>query len=70
MDEVGAEEFDHLVPRGSILLGTNARSGAQRAEQVLGWKPENESLEDHIPQAVIKEAEALGMKGKTLEFWH
>lgn len=69
MDEVGAEEFDRLVPHGSTLLGTNARSGAQRAEQVLGWKPENESLEDHIPRAVIKEAEALGMKGKTLEFW-
>ncbi|KAM0193333.1 hypothetical protein ACHAPI_007645, partial [Fusarium lateritium] len=62
VDEVGAEEIDRLVSRGSVLLGTNARSGAQRAEQVLGWKPENESLEDHIPQAVIQEAEALGMK--------
>ncbi|KAM0247172.1 hypothetical protein ACHAP5_004251 [Fusarium lateritium] len=68
VDEVDAEEIDRLVSRGSVLLGTNARSGAQRAEQVLGWKAENESLEDHIPQAVIQEAKALGMKGKNLEF--
>jgi hypothetical protein len=69
VDEISAEEIDRLVPRGSVLLGTNARSGAQRAEHVLGWKPENESLEDHIPQAVIQEAKALGMKGKPLDFW-
>ncbi|KAF5660226.1 nucleoside diphosphate sugar epimerase [Fusarium heterosporum] len=64
VDEVDAEEIDRLIPRGSVLLGTNARSGAQRAETILGWKPEHESLEDHIPQAVIQEARALGMKGK------
>ncbi|KAF4962589.1 hypothetical protein FSARC_9367 [Fusarium sarcochroum] len=64
VDEVNAEELDRLIPHGSVLLGTNARSGAQRAEKVLGWKPENESLEEEIPRTVAQEAQALGLKGK------
>jgi hypothetical protein len=31
---------------------------------MLDWEPEMETLEEHIPQAVIDEARALGMKGK------
>lgn len=64
MDKVNADEFDRLIPRGSALLGTNARAGADRAKAMLGWEPEMEGLEEHIPQAVIDEAKALGMKGK------
>ncbi|KAJ0143396.1 hypothetical protein HZ326_13825 [Fusarium oxysporum f. sp. albedinis] len=52
------------APSWLVLFGTNARSGAQRAEKVLGWKPENESLEQEIPRAVAQEAWALGLKGK------
>ncbi|RBR26897.1 uncharacterized protein FIESC28_00323 [Fusarium coffeatum] len=66
VDEVDAEEFDRLIPRGSVLLGTNARAGADRAKATLDWEPEMNSLEELIPQAVIDEARALGMKGKNL----
>ncbi|KAF4448340.1 hypothetical protein F53441_8239 [Fusarium austroafricanum] len=62
VDSVDAKEIDDLIPHGSVLLGTNARSGAHRAEAVLGWEPEMESLEDNIPTVVIEEAQALGMK--------
>ena len=62
----GVEEFDQLIPRGSVLLGTNARAGADRAKATLDWEPEMNSLEELIPQAVIDEARALGMKGKNL----
>lgn len=58
--------MDQLIPRGSVLLGTNARARANRAKATLDWEPEMESLEEHIPQAVINEARALGMKGKNL----
>ncbi|RFN48355.1 hypothetical protein FIE12Z_7404 [Fusarium flagelliforme] len=62
VDEVDVEEFDRLIPRGSVLLGTNARAGADRAKATLDWEPEMNSLEELIPQAVIDEARALGMK--------
>ncbi|KAM0227773.1 hypothetical protein ACHAPO_011247 [Fusarium lateritium] len=64
VDQVNADEIEQIIPRGSVLLGTNARAGADRAKAMLGWEPEMESLEEHIPQAVINEARALGMKGK------
>ncbi|WXC60485.1 hypothetical protein SNK03_006361 [Fusarium graminearum] len=66
VDQVDADEMDQLIPRGSVLLGTNARARANRAKATLDWEPEMESLEEHIPQAVINEARALGMKGKNL----
>ncbi|CAF3469578.1 unnamed protein product [Fusarium graminearum] len=62
VDQVDADEMDQLIPRGSVLLGTNARARANRAKATLDWEPEMESLEEHIPQAVINEARALGMK--------
>ncbi|RGP65241.1 nucleoside-diphosphate-sugar epimerase [Fusarium sporotrichioides] len=68
VDQVNADEIDRIIPRGSVLLGTNARAGADRAKATLGWEPEMESLEEHIPQAVINEARALGMNGKDLIF--
>jgi nucleoside-diphosphate-sugar epimerase len=68
VDQVNADKIDRIIPHGSVLLGTNARAGADRAKATLGWEPEMESLEEHIPQAVINEARALGMKGKDLIF--
>ncbi|KAF5559831.1 nucleoside-diphosphate-sugar epimerase [Fusarium napiforme] len=62
VDNLDAKEIDSIIPHGSVLLGTNARAGADRARKVLGWEPENESLEEHIPTTVIQEAEALGIK--------
>ncbi|RGP64016.1 hypothetical protein FLONG3_9715 [Fusarium longipes] len=66
VDQVDPVEFDRLVHRGSALQGTNARAGAERAKAMLDWEPEMESLEEHIPQAVINEARALGMEGMEL----
>ncbi|KAF9767198.1 hypothetical protein IL306_000289, partial [Fusarium sp. DS 682] len=62
IDSLDGKEVDSIIPHGSVLLGTNARAGADRAKKVLGWEPERESLEEHIPSAVIEEAEALGIK--------
>ncbi|KAF5254684.1 hypothetical protein FANTH_617 [Fusarium anthophilum] len=62
VDNLDAKEIDGIIPHGSVLLGTNARAGTDRARKVLGWEPENESLEEHIPITVIQEAEALGIK--------
>ncbi|KAJ4111353.1 hypothetical protein NW768_011931 [Fusarium equiseti] len=67
VDEVDVEEFDRLIPRGSVLLGTNARAGADRAKATLDWEPEMNSLEELIPQAVIDEARALGMKEPAMQ---
>ncbi|KAF4340118.1 nucleoside-diphosphate-sugar epimerase [Fusarium beomiforme] len=64
IDSLDGKEIDSIIPHGSVLLGTNARAGADRAKKVLGWQPERESLEEHIPSAVIQEAEALGIKEK------
>ncbi|KAL5591679.1 hypothetical protein ACKLNR_013162 [Fusarium oxysporum f. sp. zingiberi] len=64
VDNLDGKEIDSIIPHGSVLLGTNARAGADRARKVLGWEPEYESLEEHIPTTVIQEAEALGVKGK------
>ncbi|KAG5793946.1 hypothetical protein H9Q69_007010 [Fusarium xylarioides] len=64
VDNLDAKEIDSIIPHGSVLLGTNARAGADRARKVLDWEPEHESLEEHIPTTVIQEAEALGIKGK------
>ncbi|KAG9496003.1 hypothetical protein J7337_012574 [Fusarium musae] len=64
VDNLDAKEIDRIIPHGSVLLGTNARAGADRARKVLGWEPEHESLGEHIPTTVIQEAEALGIKGK------
>ncbi|SCO04396.1 related to nucleoside-diphosphate-sugar epimerase [Fusarium fujikuroi] len=64
VDNLDAKEIDSIIPHGSVLLGTNARAGADRARKILAWEPEHESLEEYIPTTVIQEAEALGIKGK------
>ena len=64
VDQIGGDEADELLPHGSVLFGTNAGSGAQRAERVLGWQPENDSLELKIPRAVAREAQSLRLQAR------
>ncbi|CAM1506189.1 Fc.00g058300.m01.CDS01 [Cosmosporella sp. VM-42] len=52
-------EADTVLPHGSVLFGTNARSRARRAAELLGWRPQGESLEAEIPRAVAEEAKRL-----------
>ncbi|KAI9147301.1 nucleoside-diphosphate-sugar epimerase [Paramyrothecium foliicola] len=42
--------------------GMNSRAKAIRARKVLGWKPQQQSLEDEIPNIVRSEAARLGLK--------
>ncbi|KAG7081589.1 nucleoside-diphosphate-sugar epimerase [Colletotrichum scovillei] len=56
VEEVGPEEANKVLPHGTVLFGTNARSEALRAKKVLGWAPTGESLEEEIPKAVSWEA--------------
>lgn len=57
MEELDKSTSDKVLPHGSILFGTNARSNARRASEVLRWKPKEESLEVEIPRAVAEEAQ-------------
>ncbi|KAJ0330756.1 hypothetical protein COL5a_003060 [Colletotrichum fioriniae] len=56
VEELGPEEANKVLPHGTVLFGTNARSEALRAKKVLGWAPTGESLEEEIPKAVSWEA--------------
>lgn len=60
VEQLDAEAFDALIPHGTVLYGTNARSHARRAKEFLGWQPQGDSLEQEIPRAV--EAEGQKMK--------
>ena len=57
MEELDGSAFDKVLPHGSILFGTNARSKARRASELLGWEPKEGSLEVEIPRAVAEEAQ-------------
>ncbi|KAJ5673782.1 hypothetical protein N7462_009221 [Penicillium macrosclerotiorum] len=57
---ISATEADTLSARGSVFWGTNARSTAQRAQQMLGWAPQGPSVEQEIPLTVRAEAIRLG----------
>ncbi|KAK2015214.1 nucleoside-diphosphate-sugar epimerase [Colletotrichum eremochloae] len=56
IDVIDSEEADSLLPYGTAMYGTNARSKALRGKEVLGWVPVREGLEDEIPKAVAREA--------------
>ncbi|KAK2055035.1 nucleoside-diphosphate-sugar epimerase [Colletotrichum caudatum] len=56
VDVIDPEEADSLLPYGTAIYGTNARSEALRAKEVLGWVPAGEGLENEIPKAVAREA--------------
>ena len=59
VDEISASEADKLSPHASAIVGTNARTLSERAQEVLEWKPLGPSLEDEIPPTVKVEIERL-----------
>ena len=56
---ITGEEANQIMPHGAVLLGTNARLKSTSARQNLGWKPEQRSLADEIPDMVKEEAKSL-----------
>lgn len=61
VDTITADEADKLTPMGSYLWGTNSRCKALRASKLLGWKPQQKSLMDLLPEIVESEARAEGL---------
>ena len=51
-----------LHPYGNVIWGSNSRSKAIRARQLLGWSPKERSLLQAIPEAVDIEAKRKGLK--------
>ncbi|KAL4953922.1 hypothetical protein BDW69DRAFT_147100 [Aspergillus filifer] len=41
--------------------GWNSRGQAQRAREVLGWKPQERSIEEEVPDVIAAEASRLGL---------
>ncbi|ETS84177.1 hypothetical protein PFICI_02202 [Pestalotiopsis fici W106-1] len=56
VEELHKPDIDTVLPHGSVIYGTNARSKARRAREHLGWTPREESLEADIPNTVAIEA--------------
>ncbi|CAI6035800.1 unnamed protein product [Clonostachys chloroleuca] len=62
VDILSAEESDKVWEFSSWLLGTNSRCRANRARNVLGWRPEQETTVFTDVTAVVKaEAKSLGL---------
>ncbi|KAF3010311.1 hypothetical protein E8E14_006181 [Neopestalotiopsis sp. 37M] len=57
VEELHKPDIDTVLPHGSVIFGTNARSKARRATEYLGWTPREESLEANIPSTVAIEAQ-------------
>ncbi|KAF5592653.1 NAD(P)-binding protein [Fusarium subglutinans] len=55
-----AEEIDTQLDFGSAFYGTDSRCKAKRDRQVLGWRPQQDSLEAEIAKAVTIEGRSLG----------
>lgn len=59
--------FEEAVDKGYkavIAWGINSKSEAQRARMYLGWEPKGPALKETIAEAVMIEAEALGLTPK------
>lgn len=59
--------FEEAVDKGYkavIVWGINSKSEAERARKYLGWEPKGPSLKETIAEAVMIEAEALGLAPK------
>lgn len=61
VDVITADEADKLLPMGSYLWGTNSRCKAVRAGKVFGWKPQQKSLMNSLPDIVEGEAKVQGL---------
>jgi nucleoside-diphosphate-sugar epimerase len=59
VDEISASEADKLSPHASAIMGTNARTLSERAQEVLRWTPRGSALEDEILPTVRVEIERL-----------
>ena len=59
VDEISASKADKLSPHASAIVGTNAHTLSERAQEVLGWRPQGPTLEDEIPRTVTVEIERL-----------
>ncbi|RAR15963.1 nad(P)-binding protein [Stemphylium lycopersici] len=57
-ETIDAAKADSLSSHAAVLWGTNARTRASKARQVLNWSPSGVSLVDTIPDLVRREAEA------------
>ena len=57
IETITAEDVDNIMPHGSVVLATNARTKGVRAREQLGWEPTEISLAEEIPQMVKAEAE-------------
>jgi nucleoside-diphosphate-sugar epimerase len=44
----------------AVSWGLNSRGKAERARKVLGWRPNQPSLEEEVPKIVDEERERLG----------
>ncbi|KAJ9606130.1 hypothetical protein H2200_009091 [Cladophialophora chaetospira] len=62
--EIPPEDAGALMRGAKYLIGTNSRGRALRARELLGWKPQETSLMDEIPNIVQDEAERLGLGQK------
>jgi len=64
VDVLEKEQIEAAYPAGTILIGSNSRAHAIRAKKLLGWKPQQPSLSELIPDIVDIEAQILGLVGK------
>ncbi|KAF7562339.1 hypothetical protein G7046_g1774 [Stylonectria norvegica] len=58
VEALSKPDSDTVLPHATVLYGTNARSNARRAIEVLGWKPSEEGLDVEISRAVAEEAQS------------
>ncbi|KAH6975853.1 hypothetical protein EDB80DRAFT_740382 [Ilyonectria destructans] len=61
LDNLSVEEADAVWDYGSFFWGTNSRSRAVRARDVLGWEPVAAGIFEDIPDTVEGEAATLGL---------
>ncbi|KAI9894551.1 MAG: hypothetical protein M1814_001905 [Vezdaea aestivalis] len=56
VESLTSDTIHALVPGGPVLWGSNSRGRAIRAKSILGWHPQEKSLEKTIPEDVRLEA--------------
>ena len=58
---ISNDEANKITPWGSLIWGANSRCRAIRARRLLGWSPNERSLEEEVSDAVSGEASKLGI---------
>ncbi|KAH6692714.1 hypothetical protein F5X68DRAFT_201453 [Plectosphaerella plurivora] len=59
VETLSPQELDSILHRATALYGTNARSKARRAKELLNWTPNHVSLEDDVTRTVELEVARL-----------